>query len=180
MRWWDALRRPNARRSTAERGARYYSPDGYVPNIPVTYWTFRFMIGLGVATAFGAALILWLTRKGRAPTGRWFPWMAIGIPIVATLANSAGWIFTEMGRQPWVVFGLMTTRSGVSPGVSVTEAWISVVSLTLLYGVLAVIEVGLLVRFVKKGADPFQEPPDPTLRGDGGDDDADKPLAFAY
>jgi cytochrome d ubiquinol oxidase subunit I len=158
-------------------GARYYSPDGYVPIIPVTYWTFRFMIGLGLATAFGAALILWLTRKGRAPTARWFPWMAIGIPLAATFANSAGWIFTEMGRQPWVVFGLMTTRSGVSPGVSVTEAWISVVSLTLLYGVLAVIEVGLLVKFVKKGADPFEEPPDPTLRGS---DDEDRPLAFAY
>jgi cytochrome d ubiquinol oxidase subunit I len=158
-------------------GARYYSPDGYVPIIPVTYWTFRYMIGLGVATAFGAALILWMTRRGRLPTGRWFPVMAIGLPLAATFANSAGWIFTEMGRQPWVVFGLMTTGNAVSPGVSVTEAWISVVSLTLLYGFLAVVEVGLLVKFVKKGADPFEEPPDPTLRG-GSDDD--RPLAFAY
>ena len=159
-------------------GATYYSPDGYVPIIPVTYWTFRWMIGFGVLVAFGALLILWLTRKGRAPTSRWFGRMAIGLPVVAVLGSSAGWIFTEMGRQPWVVFGLMTTRNGVSPGVSVAEAWISVVALTLLYAVLAVIEIGLLVRFVRRGADPFVEPPDPTLRGS--DEDEDRPMAFAY
>jgi cytochrome d ubiquinol oxidase subunit I len=72
----------------------------------------------------------------------------------------------------------MNTARGVSPGVSTTEAWISIIALTALYGVLAVIEVGLILRFVKKGADPFEEPPDPTLRGS--DDDEDRPLAFAY
>ena len=53
-------------------GAAYYTAGDYVPNIPVTYWTFRFMIGVGLLTAAGAALILWLTRKGRTPTSRWF------------------------------------------------------------------------------------------------------------
>ncbi len=160
-------------------GARYYDPTGnYSPSIPVTYWSFRYMIGLGMAAAFLGGLILFLTRKGRAPTSRWFGRAAIAAPILMLLANSAGWIFTEMGRQPWVVFGLMTTSNGVSPSVSATEAWISLVSLTVLYGVLAIIEVGLIVRFSKKGLDPFEEPPDPTLRGS--DDDEDKPLAFAY
>ncbi|GAB2445086.1 cytochrome ubiquinol oxidase subunit I [Nocardioides hungaricus] len=160
-------------------GARYYDPTGdYSPIIPVTYWTFRYMIGFGALAALFGALILLLTRRGRAPTSRWFGRMAVATPILMLLANSTGWIFTEMGRQPWVVFGLMTTRNAVSPGVSVAEAWISVVSLTLLYGVLAVIEVGLLLRVIKKGAEPFQEPPDPTLRGS--DDDEDRPLAFAY
>ena len=90
--------------------------------------------------------------------------------MIANFANSAGWIFTEMGRQPWVVFGLMNTSNGVSPGVSPTEAWISLVSLTVLYGVLAVVEVGLIVRFSKRGLDPFEEPPDPTLRGSDEDE----------
>jgi cytochrome d ubiquinol oxidase subunit I len=158
-------------------GATYYSPDGYVPIIPVTYWTFRFMMGFGALVALGSLLVLWLTRKGRSPTSRWFSWLVLGLPVAAVAGNSTGWIFTEMGRQPWVVFGLMTTRNGVSPGVSVTEAWISIISLTVLYAVLAVIEIGLLVRFVKRGADPFEEPPDPTLRGA---DDEDRPMAFAY
>ena len=159
-------------------GARYYDPSGdFSPIIPITFWTFRYMIGLGLLAAFFSGLILFLTRKGRAPTSKWFGRMAIATPILMLLGNSAGWIFTEMGRQPWVVFGLMTTRSGVSPGVSVTEAWISIVALTLLYGVLAIVEVGLIMRTVKKGADPYVEPPDPTL---GSTDDEDRPLAFAY
>jgi cytochrome d ubiquinol oxidase subunit I len=159
-------------------GAAYYSPGDFTPYIPVTYWSFRFMIGLGLLTAAGAALVLWLTRKGRTPTARWFGPAVIALPVIAVLANSFGWIFTEMGRQPWAVFGLMTTAHGVSPGVSEVEAWISVIVLTLLYAVLAVIEVGLLVKYVKKGADPFAEPPDPTLHGS--DEDQDRPMAFAY
>ncbi len=160
-------------------GAAYYDPTGdYSPIIPVTYWSFRYMIGLGMLAALFAALILFLTRRDRAPTSRWFGRMAIATPLLVVVSNSFGWIFTEMGRQPWVVFGLMNTSQGVSPGVSATEAWISIVSLTLLYGVLAVVEVGLILRFVKRGAEPFEEPPDPSLRGS--DDDQDRPLAFAY
>jgi cytochrome bd ubiquinol oxidase subunit I len=159
-------------------GATYYDPTGkYSPIIPVTYWTFRLMIGFGAVAAMFSALVLFLTRKGRAPTSRWFGRMAVATPLAMLAANSFGWIFTEMGRQPWVVFGLMNTANGDSPGVSPTEAWISLTSLTLLYGVLAVIEVGLILRVVKKGADPFQEPPDPSQRGS---DDEDRPLAFAY
>ncbi|WP_028659506.1 cytochrome ubiquinol oxidase subunit I [Nocardioides insulae] len=163
-------------------GASYYSAGDYVPNIPVTYWTFRWMMGLGVAAAFGGALILWLTRKGRTPGGRWFPVLAISIPVMAVLANSMGWIFTEMGRQPWVVFGLLTTENGVSPGVGAGEVWLSMGSFTALYAVLAVVEIGLLARVVKKGADPFVEPPEPSLSGGGKDDDqdSDQPLTFAY
>jgi cytochrome d ubiquinol oxidase subunit I len=134
------------------------------------------MMGLGFFAAGGAALILWLTRKGRTPGVRWLGWLGLSLPIATTLASSWGWIFTEMGRQPWVVFGLMTTDHAVSPGVSVTEAMVSVVTLTLLYGVLAVIEVGLIVRTVRRGPPPYVEPPDP----DTHEPSDDAPLAFAY
>ncbi|HEX7715849.1 MAG TPA: cytochrome ubiquinol oxidase subunit I, partial [Marmoricola sp.] len=154
-------------------GATYYSPGDYTPVIPVTYWSFRFMIGLGVFAAAGAALILLVTRKGGRPLGVWWPRLAILLPIAMVFGNSWGWMFTEMGRQPWVVFGVMTTAQGVSPGVSVFEAWVSVVALTLLYAVLAVVEVGLMWRYIKLGAPAYEEPPDPT-------DHTDRPLAFAY
>ncbi len=74
----------------------------------------------------------------------------------------------------------MTVDNAVSPGVSVGEALTSVIVLTSLYAVLAVIEFGLLIKYAKAGAEPFAEPPDPSLRGpsDGSDDDA--PLTFAY
>ena len=158
-------------------GAAYYSAGDYVPVIPVTYWSFRFMIGLGAFSAIGAALILFLTRRGRVPSKRWVGWLGIGLPLATVFANSWGWIFTEMGRQPWVVFGLMTTEHGVSPGVSVFEAAASVAVLTILYAGLAVVEIGLMVKYVRRGADPFEEPPRPSLRGPV-DDDA--PLTFAY
>ena len=158
-------------------GAAYYTAGDYVPNIPVTYWTFRFMIGVGILAAAGAALILWLTRKGRTPTGRWFGAMALAIPVLAVSGSSFGWIFTEMGRQPWAVFGLMTTANGVSPSVSTFEAATSVIVLTVLYAVLAVIELGLMARYIRKGAEPFVEPPDPGIRGP---QDDDQPLTFAY
>ena len=99
-------------------------------------------------------------------------WTAVALPFLPLLANAFGWIFTEMGRQPWVVFGLMTTQHGVSPSVSPTEALISLVSLTAVYGVLAVVEVRLMLTYIARGADPVPEPVD------AGDDD--RPLAFAY
>jgi cytochrome d ubiquinol oxidase subunit I len=158
-------------------GAKYYSPGDYTPVIPITYWTFRLMIGLGVLAAAAAAVMLWLTRRGRAgvrPSRGWV-WMAVALPLLPVVANSFGWIFTEMGRQPWAVFGLMTTATAVSPGVSVGEALTSVIVLTLLYAALAVVEIGLMVKYVRAGAEPFEEPPDPKLG-----QPSDEPLAFAY
>ena len=157
-------------------GAAYYTPGDYTPVIPVTYWTFRFMIGMGLLAAAGSALLLWVTRRGRTPSNRWLGTLGIGLPLAMVAGNSFGWIFTEMGRQPWAVFGLMTTERAVSPGVSVFEAATSLIVLTLVYAVLAVIEVRLLASAITAGADPFVEPPDP----DNAESDDDAPLAFAY
>ncbi len=91
-----------------------FGPGVYTPNIPVTYWGFRLMIGAGALAALAAAWFLWAMRKGRVP-GRFAVTVAILLPFLPLAANSIGWIFTEMGRQPWIVWGLMTTPSGVSP-----------------------------------------------------------------
>jgi len=154
-----------------------FGPGDYTPIIPVTYWSFRWMMGLGAAGLLGAIAVLWLTRKERAPTFRWYTWIAVWAPLFALFGNSVGWIFTEMGRQPWVVFGMMRTSAAVSPNVSTAEAWISIVGLTALYAVLAVVEIALLLHYIRRGADPFVEPPD---RKWGQRDDDDEPLTFAY
>ncbi len=155
-------------------GAAYYSAGDYTPIIPLTYWSFRLMIGLGLAAAAAAAWILWATRRRAPAVGRATLAVAVALPFLPLLANSFGWIFTEMGRQPWAVFGLMTTQSAVSPSVSAGEMLTSLIVLTLLYGVLAVIEVRLLLTYIDRGADPLPAP------DDGSADGADKPLAFAY
>jgi cytochrome d ubiquinol oxidase subunit I len=154
-------------------GEKYYSPGDYTPIIPLTYWTFRIMIGLGLLGAAFAAWILVGTRRRRIPQGKLVLWAAIALPFLPLFANSFGWIFTEMGRQPWAVFGLMTTAQSVSPGVSTFEAATSLLVLALLYSVLGVVEVKLLFTYLRKGADEIEHPGD----SDAG---ADKPLAFAY
>lgn len=158
-------------------GETYYTPGDYTPVIPVTYWTFRLMIGLGILGTVGAVLVLWVTRRGRTPPRRSWSRLGVALPLLPLLANSFGWIFTEMGRQPWAVFGLMTTERAVSPGVSATEALISLTVLTVVYAVLAVVEVGLILKYVKAGPEPHREP-NPASFND--DPDADRPLAFAY
>jgi cytochrome d ubiquinol oxidase subunit I len=71
---------------------------------------------------------------------------------------SVGWVFTEMGRQPWLVFGMLKTEDGVSPGVSGVEILISLIAFTLLYGILAVVEFRLILKAVQKGPDDAPVP----------------------
>jgi cytochrome bd ubiquinol oxidase subunit I len=157
-----------------------YGPGDYRPNVPVAYWSFRLMIGFGILAILVALYGLWATRKGRLPAARW--WWRLGpfAVLLPLLANSTGWIFTEMGRQPWVVFGVMRTSKGVSPSVGAASVATSLIVYTLLYAVLAVIEVSLIVRYAKAGpasapAAGDDQPPTP-----GSDDDRDDQLAFAY
>jgi cytochrome bd ubiquinol oxidase subunit I len=152
-----------------------FGPGDYRPNIPVAYWTFRVMIGFGALALLLALAGAWLQRGGRVPATRWFTWAAlagIGFPVVA---NSVGWIFTEMGRQPWVVYGTLRTADGVSPSVGAASVATSLAVFTLLYGVLAVVEVTLLVRYARKGPDPLPPPDD-----DEPAEPAPRPLAVAY
>jgi cytochrome bd ubiquinol oxidase subunit I len=129
-----------------------YGPGSYKPVIPVTYWTFRLMAGFGSLAALLAAIGLWLTRKRRElPRNRWFYRAAIwGLPL-PYLGITMGWIFTEMGRQPWTVFGLLKTSQSVSPGVTAADVIISLTVFTLLYAALAAIAGWLTVRHVKAG-----------------------------
>ncbi len=163
--------------SLQEEYEQRFGPGEYAPNIPVTYWTFRAMITAGGLAMVGGAWLLWATRRRRLPSlatweGRWLLRTAVVLPFLPLVASSFGWIFTEMGRQPWVVFGLMETSAGVSPGVSAGEALTTLVGFTALYAALAVVEFRLLLTYIRKGL-PDADPPELG-------DDPDAPLAFAY
>ncbi|WP_232668380.1 cytochrome ubiquinol oxidase subunit I [Pseudonocardia sp. TRM90224] len=128
-----------------------FGPGDYRPNIPVLYWSFRLMIALGLAGVGIGVVGLWLTRGSRLPQRRWMYKVAmLGLP-AALAANIFGWVLTEMGRQPWTVVGELLTAASVSPGVSLGEVAFSLSVFTALYGVLAVVEVRLLHRYVKAG-----------------------------
>ncbi|MER6627879.1 cytochrome ubiquinol oxidase subunit I [Streptomyces sp. NPDC000987] len=183
-----------------------YGPGDYRPVIPVTYWGFRWMIGFGMASFAIGLAGLWLTRKkfmlpehlrvgedevpnlvlfknkALSPKIGKLYWLVaiwtLGFPL---LANSWGWIFTEMGRQPWAVFGVLQTSSAVSPGVSQGEVLTSMIVFTVLYAVLAVVEVKLLAKYVKAGPPELTEADlNPPTKIGGDTRDADKPMAFSY
>jgi cytochrome d ubiquinol oxidase subunit I len=161
-----------------------YGPGDYIPSLPITYWSFRLMIGLGVVSVLVGLLGFWLYRRGRIPTGRWWSKLAIAGAITPFLANSAGWIFTEMGRQPWVVAPNPTgdpkvhllTQAGVSPSVGGGSVLISLVLFTLVYGALGVVELVLFLRYAKAG------PLDEAVPGEVPEDEStdQRPMSFAY
>ena len=110
------------------------------------------MIGLGLIAALYALWALWLIRGNRVPKGRAFSIVSNFIVLGPLLAISAGWIFTEVGRQPWIVFGAQKTADAVSPLVTPTEVWISLIGFTLVYAALAVVELRLLLKYIRAGA----------------------------
>lgn len=171
-------------RDIQERYQQQFGTGDYRPNLFVTYWSFRAMIGLLLVPVLFALVALWLTRRGRIPNQRWFSWLALVSIPTPFLANSAGWIFTEMGRQPWVVVPnptgdpnvRLTVADGVS-GNSVGMVVTSLVTFTLVYAVLAVIWFWLMKRYVSEGPldhDAEPAPPVPTDESDVA------PLSFAY
>ena len=176
-----------------QRYAATYGPGDYVPNVPVTYWSFRLMIGFGMLAAFLALVGLLLLRRPGLLTNRWVPRVALAVPFLPLLANSFGWLFTEGGRQPWLAFGLFKTADGVSPGTTAWQVGFSLLAFTVVYAVLAVVELGLLRRLARH-LPPSAEGDTAAGGGDsgGGDarrardgdeaepDEADRPMTFAY
>ncbi|GAA4239177.1 cytochrome ubiquinol oxidase subunit I [Actinomadura meridiana] len=156
-----------------------YGPGDYRPFVPAAYWNFRIMVGGGMLTALVSLAGLWLLRRGRLPSNPWVYRIGMLSLTLPFIGNSAGWVFTEMGRQPWSVFGVMKTSASVSPGVTATSMLISVISLTALYAVLAVIEAGLMLKYAKAGP-PTEDEALPMAPSDEDDDAAERSLAFAY
>ncbi|MFD1934006.1 MULTISPECIES: cytochrome ubiquinol oxidase subunit I [Nonomuraea] len=136
---------------------KQFGPGDYRPDQAVVFWSYRVMIVFGLSTVGLSVLGLWLTRRRRQVP----PWyarallLALPLPLLAIIA---GWLLSEIGRQPWTVAGELLTASSVSPGVSLAEVATSLTLFTLVYGVLAVAEVVLLIRSVKKGPEQLPAP----------------------
>ena len=130
---------------------KQYGPGNYIPSINLNYWAFRIMVGSGFAMLGIAAFLLFQMWRKKLDKPKWvlrFLPFVIALPY---LANTFGWILTETGRQPWVVFGLLKTEAAVSPILTPGLVLTSLIGFTVVYGLLMVVDVFLLVKFAKAG-----------------------------
>jgi cytochrome d ubiquinol oxidase subunit I len=128
-----------------------------VPSVPLMFWSFRIMalIGFAMIALFATAFLLCSLRRYDL---RWFLRLAVLAIPLPWIAAELGWVIAEMGRQPWAIEGVLPTALGVS-SLSRGALWLTLAGFTLVYGVLAVIEVGLILRTIRRG--PFAGHDDP-------------------
>jgi cytochrome d ubiquinol oxidase subunit I len=124
-----------------------HGPGNYMPNVRVVYWSMRVMAYVGVLMFLIAALGAWLYRKEKLETAGWFQRTAIAAIALPYIAATAGWVLTEMGRQPWIVQDLLLTSEANSPNVSATWVGISLGVFVALYVTLGIVDFVLMRRY---------------------------------
>jgi len=129
--------------------------------IPLLYYSYHLMVGLGtifIAVMVLGALLLW---RGRLFGARWMLWvLMLGVPL-PYIANTAGWMTAELGRQPWLIYGLMRTASGISPRVAAGNAWFTLIGFMGMYTILTILWLFLTYREIEHGPEPVE-----SLRGE--------------
>jgi cytochrome d ubiquinol oxidase subunit I len=134
-----------------------YGPGNYMPDVRVIYWSMRVMAFAGVLMFLIAAAGGWLYWKKKLERARWFQWTALAAIALPYIAATAGWVLTEMGRQPWIVQGLLKTSEANSPSVSTTWLAISLGFFVTLYVVLGVVDFVLMRRYARPDRPAPQE-----------------------
>lgn len=132
------------------KGLKEFPVDERPPVLPV-FLSFRAMVGMGIFFVLAGIAAVIFSRRGLIDRQRWFlrlMFFAIPLPY---LANQLGWIAAEVGRQPWIVYGLMKTSAGISSNLAAGQVIGSLVGFTLLYGGLGVLDFYLLTKIAAKG-----------------------------
>ncbi|MGO9488658.1 MAG: cytochrome ubiquinol oxidase subunit I [Solirubrobacteraceae bacterium] len=135
-----------------------YGPGNYIPDVFIQYWSMRVMAYLATLILLLALWGGWLIHRGSLERSKWFQRLSLWAVVTPFLMNTAGWMLTENGRQPWIVQGLMKTINASSPSVSSTEIWISLIAFVLIYIALGAADLALMLRYSRKGLD--KEGPD--------------------
>ncbi len=133
---------------------KQYGPGYYVPNVFVQYWAMRVMAYGGMVALLIALWGLWLIHRKKLATSRRFLWVAIWAAVLPFLMNTAGWFLTEIGRQPWIVQGIMLTKNGISPSLSTTWIAISLAFFVALYAVIATVDLLLMLKYSRQPLPP--------------------------
>jgi len=127
-----------------------YGPGNYVPTVWLEYWNFRIMAGLGAVIIAIAVWGMWLLWRKRLDSSKWFRRVAIYAIPLPFIANTTGWIFTETGRQPWIVYGVLRTSQGVTHNLSSWDVGITFVGFIALYAVLGAVDLAMMLHYSRK------------------------------
>lgn len=128
-----------------------HGEGNYIPPVKTTFWSFRIMAGAGGGLLVVAALGLFYNYRKKLEHKQWFLKLLIFSIFVPFIANSFGWIMSEMGRQPWIVNGLLETASAVSPNVSAGQILFSLIAFSTIYTILGIVMVVLFIKVIKQG-----------------------------
>ena len=133
------------------KGLHDFPPQNWPDNIPLLYYSYHIMVGLG--TIFIAVMVLaaWKLRRGTLYTSRGTLWVLMLLLPFPYIANTAGWMTAELGRQPWLIYGLMRTGNGISPQVSSGNVWFTLIGFMGMYTVLSVLFLFLVYRVIERG-----------------------------
>ncbi|MCL6106357.1 MAG: cytochrome ubiquinol oxidase subunit I [Actinobacteria bacterium] len=126
-------------------------PADQRPPVTPVYLSFRLMVALGTLFMLLGVMAVYLMRKPDLHRRRWFLWIMLAALPLPYVACELGWTVSELGRQPWIVYGLYRTAAGVSKNVSTAEALVSLLGLGLVYLGVTVTDIYLLTKFAKKG-----------------------------
>ena len=137
--------------------AARYGAGNYAPVLWLTYWSFRAMVGAGILMIGVSAWGVWLWWRKRLAASRWFRRAAIAGVALPIVANASGWIFTEAGRQPWIVYGLMQTTKGAST-IGAGDVALTTFAFVAVYTILAVLAVVLVLRAARHPLDEIGAP----------------------
>ena len=139
------------------KGLADFPEDLWPDRIPLLYYSYHVMVGLGtifIAVMVMAALLLW---RGKLYSTRWIQWLLMLCVPLPYIANTAGWMTAELGRQPWLIYGLMRTAAGVSPRVGAGNAWFTLIGFMGMYTLLAILWLFLVWREIELGPEPRAE-----------------------
>jgi cytochrome d ubiquinol oxidase subunit I len=143
------------RRWTAKvRGLDAFPEDQWPDTIALLYYSYHVMVGLGtifIAVMVVAALLLW---RRKLYDSQWMLWILMLCVPLPYIANTAGWMTAELGRQPWLIYGVMRTAHGVSPRVGAGNAWFTLIGFMGLYTVLGILWLFLVYREIEHGPEP--------------------------
>ncbi len=126
-------------------------PQDEIPPVSITFYSYRLMAVLGILMLFISAVAVYVSRKENIEKHKALLKIAVWSIPLPYLAGQLGWIVAEVGRQPWIVYGMLKTKDAVSRSIDVTQVLISLICFTLLYGSLGLVDIYLLSKYAKQG-----------------------------